>query len=223
MCARYVFYSGKSFGDDFGVVAVPDISPRYNIAPTQTVPGVVLGQNGREFAWFRWGLVPSWAKDISIGQKLINARSETLSEKPSFRHAFKRNRCLIPADGFFEWKTEQGAKQPYLITIDTHPFAFAGLHEFWEGPDGAFQSCTIVTTSANEALSTFHDRMPVILSREEYDLWLDLDTPPEALKVLMDSYDSARTKLQRVHKAVGNPRFDDPKNVEPISLGTLFD
>lgn len=222
MCARYVFFSGRTFGDEFGVVAVPDLTPRYNIAPTQQVPGVVSTSSGREFAMFQWGLVPSWSKDPQSGSKLINARSETVAEKPSFRSAFKNRRCLIPADGFYEWKGEKGSKQPYYITTDRHPFAFAGIWETWEGPEGLIQSCSILTTSANELLSQIHDRMPVILKHDEYDTWLDIEAPPQVLTALLDQFPTSQMSMHPVTTAVGNSRFDDPSAIEEVPPNTLF-
>ena len=222
MCARYVFYSGRSFGDEFGVLAVPDLTPRYNIAPTQVVPGVISTDRGREFAQFQWGLVPSWCKDPTIGHKLINARAETIAEKPSFRTALKKRRCLLPADGFYEWKGEKGAKQPYYITCRHHPFAFAGLWEYWEGVDGALLTCTMVTTHANTLMSQIHDRMPVILAPDKYGLWLDHEVSPARLTPLMDPFPDEEMSMHPVMKAVGNPRFDDPELIEPVAIGGLF-
>lgn len=223
MCARFVFYSGRSFGDEFGSVALPDLTPRYNIAPTQFVLGITNGEKGREASLYQWGLVPSWAKDTSIGQKLINARSETAAEKPSFRTALKRRRCLIPADGFYEWMGVKGYKQPYYITIEKHPFAFAGLWEYWEGVEGVVQSCTILTTSANEFMLNIHERMPVILSQDEYDLWLDPETPPPLVESLMNQYPSELMSMYPVSKAVGNPRFEDPSCIEKVGTTSLFE
>jgi len=223
MCARYVFYSGRSFGDEFGVVAVPDLTPRYNIAPTQVVPGVIQTVSGRELTFFQWGLVPSWAKDPSIGSKMINARAETLAERPSFRTAFKRRRCLIPADGFYEWKGVKGAKQPYYITTNDHPFAFAGLWEHWEGADGDLQTCTIITTSANELMSQIHDRMPVILCPGDYGIWLDHDVSPALLTPLLAPFPESDMSMHPVMKAVGNPKFDDPMLIEAVASESLFD
>jgi len=158
---------------------LPLFEPRYNIAPTQDVLVVRERERGeREAAMLRWGLVPSWAKELQAGAPLINARAETVAEKPAFRTALRRRRCLIPADGFYEWQKASGAaargkKQPYYIhRRDERPFAFAGLWERWTGGPEV-ESCTIVTTSANNTLSALHDRMPVILSEEDYALWLD--------------------------------------------------
>lgn len=222
MCARYVFFSGKAFSDDFGVAAVPDLTPRYNIAPTQVVPGVIMGPGGREFTVFQWGLVPGWAKDPTIGTKLINAKAETLAEKPSFRGAFKYRRCLIPADGFYEWKGPSGAKQPYYLTCRRHPFAFAGLWEDWETPDGYLRTCTIVTTAANRLVSEVHDRMPVILSKEEYGLWLDHSLKPAEVAPLLDPFPDTEMSMVPVGKAVGNPRVEGAGLIEPIAPTTLF-
>jgi putative SOS response-associated peptidase YedK len=160
---------------------LPLFEPRNNIAPTQEI-AVVRGGDGssrRNVAMLRWGLIPSWADDVKIGNRLINARGETIAEKPSFRRAFRSRRCLIPADGFYEWKKEGSRKQPFRVhREDEAPIAFAGLWEKWQPPDHnvqAIESCTIITTSASEQLRDLHDRMPVILSPADYDKWLDTD------------------------------------------------
>jgi putative SOS response-associated peptidase YedK len=178
MCGRYALRTPpKSLGKAFGVEEVPDYEARFNIAPTQTIAGVRQTPDGREMKFLKWGLVPSWAKDASMGARLINARSETVTEKPSFREAFKRRRCLIPADGFYEWVRAGGKKQPYFFRLrDEQPFGFAGLWGRWESGDGAIiESCTILTTEANDVLKPVHDRMPVIIHPEDYELWLDDD------------------------------------------------
>lgn len=218
MCARYAFFSGKIIKEDFGLPAIPDLTPRYNIAPTQAVPAIIQHPDGqRELTFFQWGLVPSWAKDPSIGTKMINARAETLAEKPSFRTAYKRRRCLLPADGFFEWTGPQGAREPHFIhRADGKPMALAGLYEYWEGVDGALQTCTIVTTAASDWMARLHDRMPVILEHDDYASWLDLSTRPEALQVLL-APGSVELAEHLVPKAVGNPRFDDPSVVQPVA------
>jgi putative SOS response-associated peptidase YedK len=174
MCGRFTLaQSPEAVTEAFGLSKVPDLSPRYNIAPSQPI-GVVMRAKEAiqpEFRLMRWGLIPSWAKDPSIGTKLINARSETATEKPSFRSAFKYRRCLIPADGFYEWqKTQQGAKQPFYFSMAGNGvFAFAGLWESWND----LETCTILTTTANDLLQPIHDRMPVILNPEDYGQWLD--------------------------------------------------
>ena len=168
----------------FGVEEVPEYEARFNIAPTQTITSVHQTLDGREMKFLKWGLVPSWAKDASMGAKLINARSETVTEKPSFREAFKHRRCLIPADGFYEWARAEGKKQPYFFQLrDEQPFGFAGLWERWQGGDGAvIESCTILTTEANDVLRPVHDRMPVIIHPEDYELWLDDDERKNGLR-----------------------------------------
>ncbi|MBI3363071.1 MAG: SOS response-associated peptidase [Chloroflexi bacterium] len=178
MCGRFTLtVDPAALQAAFPGIAVPaDLPPRYNVAPTQPVAVVANnGQNKVEF--FRWGLIPSWAKDISIGSRLINARAETLAEKPSFRAAFKKRRCLILADGFYEWRQDAGnkAKTPMVIRLKSgEPFAFAGLWELWRSADDdTILSCTIVTTEPNSLMEKIHNRMPVILKPEDYTLWLD--------------------------------------------------
>lgn len=223
MCARFVFFSGRAFGEEFGVVAVPDITPRYNIAPTQLVLGVVQTPEGREVAEFQWGLVPGWAQDPTTGTKLINARAETLAEKPSFKEAYRKRRCLIPTDGFYEWKGPPKDKQPYYVTCEHHPFAFAGLWERWRGPEGELLTCTLVTTEANGLMEQFHDRMPAILSPDEYAMWLDPDAPQPVLDGLLDPYPANEMSTYTVGKAVGNSKNDDPSLIEPVAGTSLFD
>jgi putative SOS response-associated peptidase YedK len=166
----------------------------------------------------RWGLVPAWSKDAAIGSRLINARAETVAEKPSFRSAYKSRRCLIPADGFYEWlKPESGPKQPYRITLaGGAPFAMAGLWERWEkAPDGtALETCTIITTAANEFVRPIHHRMPLILGATVHDAWLDAATPPDILSALPNPYDGA-LEAHAVSTRVNNPRNDDDACIEP--------
>ena len=154
------------------------MQPNYNVAPTQEVPAVVAGNGGgeRRLEMLRWGLIPSWADDPGIGARMINARSETVAEKPSFRPAFKERRCLIPADGFYEWQKTNGGKQPHYIRMKNgRPFAFAGLWESWKGDGNEIRSCTILTTNPNDIAGEIHNRMPVILPPEGYEVWLDPD------------------------------------------------
>ena len=183
MCGRFLLHAPvEVLQRAFGFAERPNLQPRYNIAPTQTVAIVRRKDDGggRELALVRWGLIPSWAKDASIGGRLINARAETVAEKPAFRGAFRRRRALVPADGFYEWRKREGdrPKQPLLIRRrDGQPFALAGLWEHWRGPEGEVQTCTIVTTAANVVLAPIHDRMPVILDPASYDRWLDPAQP----------------------------------------------
>jgi putative SOS response-associated peptidase YedK len=158
----------------FGLHGELQLPLRYNVAPTQQVPVVRQIEDGRELSTMRWGLVPSWADDPKIGYKLINARSEEASTKPSFRSAMKKRRCLIPADGYYEWKADGKKKQPYHIhRTDNQPFAFAGLWETWHKAEPPLESCTILTTAAAKSIEWLHNRMPVILSPTDYDAWLN--------------------------------------------------
>lgn len=184
MCGRFAQRSDpKRLAKEFKVAEVPEAEARYNVAPTQNILGVRTVSDEREMTFFKWGLIPSWAKDATMGARLINARSETVQEKPSFREAFKQRRCIIPADGFYEWRREGGKKQPFFFRMrDERPFGFAGLWERWEGGEGrAINSCTILTTAANEVLRPVHDRMPVILHPDDYSLWLEGDERERAL------------------------------------------
>lgn len=188
MCGRFTLTAPPDqLASLFDLPQEPMVVPRYNIAPTQPVAVVRMNAQKaeREWALTYWGLVPSWSKDPSMGARMINARSETVTEKPAFRAAFKRRRCLVPANGFYEWQKQGKGKQPFYITTpDGAPFAIAGLWEYWEGADGsALESCTLLTTSANTLMAPLHDRMPVIVAPEDYDQWLGTgrDETPQAL------------------------------------------
>jgi putative SOS response-associated peptidase YedK len=178
MCGRFAFYSpGEATAALFGVSGALPVEARYNIAPTQYIAAIREDddEDGRELTMLRWGLVPFWAKDPSIGNRMINARAETVAEKPSYRAAYRHRRCLVLADGFYEWHTEGGVKRPYYISAaDGEPFAFAALWENWQSKvsDESIQSTTLITTAANEFMSTLHQRMPVVLRRETADRWL---------------------------------------------------
>ena len=177
MCGRFAFYSpGEATAALFGVSGAIPVEARYNIAPTQYIAAIRnVGADGRELAMLRWGLVPFWAKDPAIGNRMINARAETVAEKPSYRAAYRHRRCLVLADGFYEWHTEGGVKTPYYISAaDGEPFAFAALWENWQSKisDESIQSTTLITTAADEFMSTLHHRMPVILRSETADRWL---------------------------------------------------
>jgi putative SOS response-associated peptidase YedK len=177
MCGRFTLHaSPEQIAAQFDVPPPEQMADRYNIAPTQPVGIVRLDRSGteREWALVHWGLIPSWSKDPSMGARMINARGETIVEKPAFRAALKRRRCLVPADGFYEWKRTGSSKQPYYIRLNDHKlFAFAGLWEIWSAPDGSeIESCTVITTEPNELMGSLHDRMPVILAAEDYAQWL---------------------------------------------------
>jgi len=225
MCGRFVLMTpGKDLAERFGLEEVPDLKPRYNIAPTQMVAIIRLDRDTlqRRLAQVKWGLIPSWAKETSIGNRLINARAESASQKPALRSAFKFRRCLVPADGFYEWKKQEGTqKQPYLVrNADGSPFAFAGLWESWTGPDGeTIESCTILTTDANDLTRPIHDRMPVILKPEDYDLWLDPQAKdPEVLKPLLQPYPSEKMKAEPVSPKVNKASYDAPDCVEAVTV-----
>jgi putative SOS response-associated peptidase YedK len=195
------------------------VQPRYNIAPSQPIP-IVKDANKREVELYRWGLVPSWADDPNIGNRMINARSETAHEKPSFRAAFKRRRCLILADGFFEWHADQkGApKTPYLFKLkNDYPFTFAGLYEHWQAPEGGeLHTCTILTCPPNDLVKDYHNRMPVILGEEARWQWLLEDTNEKALLDMLIPYPAEEMKCYPVSKAVNTPNNDSPEVLEPL-------
>jgi len=177
MCGRFTLYAApEEVAAFFGLPEAPILVERYNIAPTQPVGLVRLNTQTfeREWALMHWGLIPSWSKDPSIGARMINARSETVADKPSFRAAFKRRRCLVPVSGFYEWQKQGRTKQPYYITAEEGGLlAIAGLWEYWEGADGsALESCTLLTTEANELMTPLHNRMPVFIAPEDFDEWL---------------------------------------------------
>jgi putative SOS response-associated peptidase YedK len=200
---------------------IPAIEACYNIAPTQNIPTVVQNAetNTHEFQQLRWGLIPSWAKDISMGAKLINARAETVTEKPAFRSAFKHRRCLVLADGFYEWQLQDGKKQPFYFRLqDGQPFAFAGLWEEWKSKEGEkITSCTILTTAANELLQAIHERMPVILNPQNYDLWLNQHVQnPEALQKLFHPYPAQEMTAYPVSILVNNLKCDRPECIVPL-------
>lgn len=203
------------------------MQPRYNIAPSQPI-AVITNQNPNQLAYVKWGLVPSWSKDPAIGNKMINARSETAAEKPSFRSAFKRRRCLIPADGFFEWTKQDKKKVPMYIHLENNAvFAFAGLWETWQSPDGSeLQTCTILTTEPNELIKPLHHRMAVILEPDTYDTWLSPDElPADALMPLMTAYPPETMRVYEVSTQVNSPANDNPSIIEPFDAPrqqTLF-
>ncbi len=222
MCGRYsITTPSEALRRIFGFVEQPNLQARYNVAPTQQVPAVRLGDDGeRHLSLLRWGLVPFWAKDLAIGSRMINARAETLAEKPAFRKAFAKHRCLILADGFYEWrKLEGGGKQPYRITLpDGAPFAFAGLWESWRNPaDGeTVETCTIATTDARGPIAEIHHRMPVILAPESYDTWLTVAEDTEAAAKAMAGGPGAELVAHPISTRVNKVTNDDPGIIEPV-------
>jgi putative SOS response-associated peptidase YedK len=211
MCGRFTLTTDiKTVAKIFGVTHSLQTAPRYNVAPTQEVVSI-LRNGSAHMEWLQWGLIPSWARDESIGSKMINARAETLAEKPSFKRLLRSGRCLIVADGFYEWKKEQGGKTPMYITLkDGSPFAMAGLWDTWHNPDGRdMRTCTIVTTQPNALVTTIHDRMPAILSADARDLWLDSSIQDEqALLHLLAPYPAEEMTARAVSRLVNNPRSE---------------
>jgi putative SOS response-associated peptidase YedK len=229
MCGRYTLVRIADLSGLFPWITddLPDAPPRYNIAPTQPVLAVASDAPDK-YDFFFWGLVPPWAKDPSVGNKMINARGETLADRPAFRKAYQRRRCLIPADGFYEWKKldkdaagakgKAKAKQPMYVRMRSRePFAFAGLWETWRSPEGKdLRSCTIITTHPNQLMAQMHDRMPVILPREQYRQWLDdRDRPPEELSKLLVPYSSEEMEATPVSTLVNSPKNDLPDCIAP--------
>ena len=221
MCGRYTLRTPvETLAEEFGISdPLPEIPTRYNIAPTQEVAAVLEEDEERKLEMLRWGLIPSWADDPAVGNRMINARSETVAEKPSFRTAFRKRRCLILADGFYEWQKTNGGKQPYYIRMKNgSPFAFAGLWESWDKYGGEIRSCTILTTDANEMVREVHHRMPVILPPETYDLWLDPDMwETEPLLDLLRPYPDDGMEAYPVSRFVNSPSNDDERCVESVA------
>jgi putative SOS response-associated peptidase YedK len=207
----------------FAQLTIPDIVPRYNIAPTQNVLCVRNREGENEMVTLRWGLVPFWAKDLKIGAKMINARGETVAEKPAFRAAFKKRRCLVVADGFYEWKKEADGKQPFYITrADDQPFCMAGLWESWTDKSDAqskpVETCTVITTDANELMLQLHDRMPVILEPDEYDFWLDPEfSDRQPLEAALDPFPNEEMKFVPVSKVVNKATNEVPECIVPLA------
>ena len=225
MCGRFTLRAPASIvAEQFAVLDADPLEPRFNIAPTQTVVAVrrepERDASSRRLVLLKWGLVPSWAKDPKIGNSLINARAESVADKPAFRAAFRRRRCLIVADGFYEWQRTGGKKQPYFIRlVDDRPFAFAGLWEAWEGPDHtSLESCTLITTEANALMEPIHNRMPVILAPNDYDRWLDpAIQQPEHLQTLLRPYPSDAMLAYPVSSHVNSPRNEDAGCIAPVT------
>ncbi len=221
MCGRYTLKTPvEELAEEFGFEASSvELPPNYNVAPTQEVAAVLEEGGERRLELLRWGLIPSWADDPGIGSRMINARSETAPEKPSFRRAFRERRCLIPADGFYEWQRTNGAKQPYYIRMkEGHPFAFAGLWESWKDGSGPeIHSCTILTTKPNALAAEIHDRMPVILPHGAYDAWLDPEAERDELYGLLAPYPEDEMEAYPVSRFVNSPQNNDPRCIEPAA------
>jgi len=222
MCGRFVGFRSLDELKGFFPIdkASVEVVANYNVAPSQEILAIARYDGENWLVKFHWGLVPFWAKDTSIGSRMINARSETVAEKPSFRNAFKKRRCLIPADGFYEWKGEKGRKQPMFITPpDRKPFAFAGLWETWKkkDTDDAYKSCTIITAPASESMRDIHHRMPVILKPPVYESWLDPDNQDtSALNRILQNEIVTELVSHPVSQQVNSPRNNDESCIEPI-------
>jgi putative SOS response-associated peptidase YedK len=222
MCGRIILTSAPHvLAEKFVLDRVPEVIPRFNIAPGSDIAAVVANPRtvGRLLKMFRWGLVPPWSKGPEIGAKMINARSETVPEKPAFRKAFRARRCLIPVDGFYEWQKRPAGKQPFLFRRqDGSPFALAGLWENWEGGQGpALQTCTILTTGANRLMQPVHHRMPVILDAKDWQAWLEM--PDDQAKQLVQLLKPCAPDVLLCHPVstkVNQPAYDQPECLEPV-------
>lgn len=203
----------------FRLQHAPELTPRYNIAPSQAVAGVRQSQQGdRELVMLQWGLIPHWARAPATHHRMINARAETLTERPAFRSAFTQRRCLIPADGYYEWMPSAGRKQPYFIAPrEEGPIAFAGLWERWRNDAEIIESCAIITTEANGFVRKVHDRMPLILPEHAYSQWLDYSLrEPATLRPLLKPYDASQLQAYPVSTRVNSPRIDDAACIDPL-------
>lgn len=225
MCGRYTLVKpAKEISERFGVDVGKGYQARYNVAPTQLMP-VITSDSPEGLSWFYWGLIPAWSKDKAVSLKLINARAETLEEKASFRNALKRRRCLIPADGFYEWKpVGKKSKVPYRITLlQEELFAFAGLWEEYENEEGQMMhTFTIVTTEANDSLQSLHSRMPVILNKQAEKVWLNPATESDALKEILKPYPASKTRFYTVSSQVNNTSLDTPILIQPAPATDQF-
>jgi len=220
MCGRFTLAStAEELMEEFGLGGMPgEYRPRYNIAPSQPVLTLVAGKDGPVWRYLRWGLVPFWADDPAIGHRMINARAEGVEDRPAFRRPFERRRCLVVADGFYEWRRDPAGKTPMLIRLATHrPFALAGLWDRWVPRDGGepLDSCAIITTAASPFMRPIHDRMPVILDREERAEWLDRGADPRRLRALLRPY-TGELEAYEVSPLVNSPANDVPACLVPV-------
>ena len=221
MCGRYSLRcKPKAIAEEFDLPELPPLHPRFNIAPNQPVAVVRFdpSEGSRRLDFLTWGLIPSWADDPGVGDRMINARAETVADKPAFRHPFRTQRCLVVADGFYEWQRQDGWKRPFFVhRQDDRPFAFAGLWDHWEKDETPIYSCIFLTTDANEVLAPIHDRMPVILSRSAYDLWLDPGIhDPKRLEPLLVPIPAELMEAYPVSRLVNDPGKDVPECIQSI-------
>jgi putative SOS response-associated peptidase YedK len=219
MCGRYsLIATVDQLLEEFDLADAGELEARYNIAPSEHIPVIRVREGVRRLDSLKWGLVPSWAKDPEIGHRMINARAETVSEKPSFRAALKRRRCIIPATGFFEWKRDGKKKIPYYFRAKSGPlFGLAGLWEHWEGEDGLLETCTIITTTANTLVGKIHDRMPVILKKSNYSAWLDIGGEiTGGVGEVFSPYPEGEIDAYEVSGEVNSPKAEGSNLVEPV-------
>lgn len=224
MCGRFALYADyevilERFDIEQASFDEDEYEPSYNIAPSQQIAAVINDGNKNRLGKLKWGLIPPWAKDAKIGYKMINARAETAAEKPSYRNAFKKKRCLIIADSFYEWRKEEAGKTPMLIKMkSSEPFAFAGLWESWESPEGEpIHSCSILTTKPNEVMASIHDRMPVILSKEAEKIWLDPNIQDiELLESVLKPFDDGELEAYQVSEEVNSPKNNKAELIRKI-------
>jgi len=220
MCGRFVITSSiEVIADEFSISNPSiNIKPSYNISPSQNILAII-NQESRKLITCKWGFIPSWAKDSAIGHKMINARAETLSSKPAFKSAYKKQRCLIVADGFYEWKKTEKGKVPYYIHLKSgKPFGFAGIYNRWTPNKGeCIDTCSIITTCANELIESVHDRMPVIVPKDSMDRWLDADVTDESiLSSMLKSYPSEEMEMHEISTKVNAPKHNSPELLEPV-------
>jgi putative SOS response-associated peptidase YedK len=221
MCARFTLRSPADLlAERFGLLQPPDLKPRYNIAPSQLVPviGTKAGSKARGLAMFKWGFVPHWAQDDK-GLRPVNAKAETIAMKPMFADSFRQRRCIVPADGFYEWKTVNKKKLPVHFRLKTgEPFGFAGVWDVWNGPQGKVFSAAIITTEPNELTREVHDRMPVILARDDEAAWLDpAVVDPAKLTAMLRPYSADRMEGVQVNPALNKPSFEGPECLDVVS------
>lgn len=219
MCGRFILTTSRQELEEKFGIPFPDFNPRYNIAPSQEILSIVVNEEGWKAGFLQWGLVPVWAKDKKIGYKMINARGETLDEKPAFKRLLSHRRCLIVADGFYEWMKLNDRKQPYRITVDNgKAFTFAGLWDRWKSEDEEIVSCTIITTKPNKLMDEIHDRMPVILNEEERDIWLNSSIEDKhILKDLIKPYPAEEMNAHEVSTIVNSPKNEVEDCIRPLA------
>jgi putative SOS response-associated peptidase YedK len=222
VCGRFAYFVPTAqLLNEYQLSSAPEFAARYNVAPSQSIVAIRQSAEGdRQASLLRWGLVPHWAKDPSIGNRMINARGETVAQKPAFRQAFKRRRCIIPVSGFYEWGPSRAGKWPYFICAKDAPMlSLAGLWERWSGGDGEpLESCTIVTVAAAPTLRQVHERMPLCLPESAYRDWLDSQTPADDCLRLLEPASSTSFAIRAVSRAVNSPRNDSPTLVESVEI-----